>query len=404
MLRTSAGLAMSLLLLVRLGADAPGVRAPVRIKSALETTVERVIDTSFRSHFHAQRIAGSVMTLRMPFGMNGEREGTPGYVQEFAFGGKGSPEEIWPLVDAALASDSFKGYVARLLEPREQAVIFDLERRSYTVSYDRKLLDLLGKGPYPGTETKVHVLRFGGHVTEVDVYNYLYAVAGLGVDCAGFVYTVAKSVLRALGVDADREYARLWGVSAARAAQYAGLSFYDPRNGYTETASERIEDLRPGDLILFRGSDGFFKHSAIIQSIDLEEGMLRYVQSTDWAPADERGVHASVVRFGDPRLTLRDPSLSWLQQVRPPFRGEVEPRYWRTDGHRYFWYPADQGSVVARPNLLKAALRRADPKYYENVYPEPAPAKPQAGPGGERPAAAGAQSEAGAGGSPAPEL
>lgn len=382
MLRICRGLALSLLLLARLEAEAPGARPPARIKSPLEATVERLIDTAYRSHFRAYRIAGRMMPLRMPFGMNGEREGTPGYKQEFVFSGKGSPEELWPVIDAVVASDGFKAYVARLLEPREQVIIFDLESRSWTVSYDWKLIELMEKGPYPGTEVRVHVLRFGGHVSEADVYNYLYAVAGVGVDCAGFVYTAAKTVMLGLGVDADREYGRAWGVAPARAAQYAGLSLYDPRNGYTEAASERIEDLRPGDLILFRGSDGFFKHSAMVQSIDLEQGTLRYVQATDWAPEDERGVHDSIIRFDNPKATLRDPSLKWMQQVRPPFRGEVEPRYWRTDGHRYFWYPADQGSVVARLRLLKAALQRAEPGYFNNVYPQPAPQPGAAAPGG----------------------
>ncbi len=321
------------------------------------------------------------MTLRMPFGMNGEREGTPGYTQEFVLGAKGAPEQLWPLIDAVLASDAFRAYVTRLMEPREQAVIFDLERRGYTVSYDPKLLGLLEMGPYPGTETRVHVLRFGGTVSQTDVYNYLYAVAGLGVDCAGFVYDIEKAVMLAHGVDADVELGRAWAVAPSRAAQYVGLSFLDPRNRYTEVTSERIEDLRPGDIILFRGTDGTFKHSAVIQSIDLGTGAIRYVQSTDWAPADERGVHDSVIRFENPKATLRDPSLKWLQQVRPPFRGEVEPRYWRNDGHRFFWYPADQGSVVVRLRLLKAALLRADPTYYQNVVPAEAPATAPPAPG-----------------------
>jgi hypothetical protein len=378
MLRTWGGLALGLLLLARLEADAPTPPPPVRAKGPVEVNVERLIEAAYRRFFKVYRIGAQVMTLRMPFGMNGEREGTPGYTQEFALGGKGTPEQLWPLIDAVLSSDPFRAYVTRLQEPREQAVIFDLERRSYTVSYDPRLLGLLEMGPYPGTETRVHVLRFGGTVSETDVYNYLYAVAGLGVDCAGFVYDVEKAVMLVYGVDADRELGRAWGVTSARTAQYVGLSFLDPRGRYTQVTSERIEDLRPGDVILFRGSDGMFKHSAVIQSIDLENGAIRYVQSTDWAPADERGVHESVIRFQDPQATLRDPTLKWLQQVRPPFRGEVEPRYWRNDGHRFFWYPKDQGSVVVRLRLLEAALLRADPMYYRNVYPPSTPAPAQA--------------------------
>ena len=62
-------------------------------------------------------------------------------------------------------------------------------------------------------------------------------------------------------------------------------------------------------------------------------------------------MHESVIRFTNPAATLRDASLQWLQRVHPPFRGEVEPRYWHTDGHRYHWVPAEQGSIVARLKL-----------------------------------------------------
>jgi hypothetical protein len=380
MLRTLgrlAWLSASLLLLTRLGAEATAASLPLRIKGPVELTAERLIDAAYRKYFRVYRIGGTIMTLRIPFGMNGEREGTPGFVQDFVLGGKGTPEELWPMIDGVVASEGFKSYVARLRESREQAVIFDLEKRTWSISYDPRMLGLLEKGPYPGTETRVHVLRFGGAVTEADVYNYLYAVSALGVDCAGFAYSMLRAVLMGQGIDPDRELGRAWRLPPNRTAQLVGLSFYDYRNryAYTELASEVIEDLRPGDVILFRGSDGQFKHSAVVQSIDLAGGVIRYVQSTDWAPEDDRGVHESFIRFTDPKATLRDPSVTWLQQVRPPFRGEVEPRYWKNDGHRYFWYPADYGSVVVRLKMLKAALLQADPGYYGNAYPQP-PALP----------------------------
>jgi hypothetical protein len=125
-------------------------------------------------------------------------------------------------------------------------------------------------------------------------------------------------------------------------------------------------------MILFRGSDGSLKHSAVIQSIDLEKGIIRYIQSTDWAIEEERGVHLSTIRFDPsrPREGLSHYSVRWLQQVRPPFDGEEEPRDWQTDGDRYLWYTDAGGSMVVRPRFLASAFMKAEPLFYTAVFPE----------------------------------
>ena len=109
----------------------------------------------------------------------------------------------------------------------------------------------------------------------------------------------------------------------------------------------------------------------MIQSVDLEAGIIRYVQSTDWALEEDRGVHSSIIRFDPDRAGqgLRHYSVKWLQQVRPPFDGEMEPRDWRTDADRYMWYTEAGGSMVVRFRLLSDALRRAEPRFYTAVYP-----------------------------------
>jgi hypothetical protein len=278
-------------------------------------------------------------------------------------------------VEAALASRRFASYAARLDGPGPQVVAFSLPRRSYKVHVGGPLLEALEQDAYPGTPTRIFVRRGGGPVSEADVYNYLYAVARVGVDCSGFTYYVLESVARACGVELDRLLGEELGVDAREVRERIGLWFLDPAQGYTERVDDRIEMLRPADLILFRGSDGAFKHSAIIQSVDLSQGIVRYLQSTDWAAELERGVHQSTIRFDPSRLgvNLEHYSVRWLQQVRPPFAGEREPRNWRTDRDRYMWYAEAGGSRVVRLRLLASALAAAEPRFYSARFPAQAP-------------------------------
>ena len=186
------------------------------------------------------------------------------------------------------------------------------------------------------------------------------------------VHYVHQSVARACGADLERELAAAWRVRPSQIRYRVGMWFYDPASGYTQPVSDRIEDLRPADLLLFEGSDGSFKHSAVIQSVDFEQGLIRYVQSTDWAAQSERGVHQSLIRF-DPAHTevdLRHYSVRWLQQVRPPFEGELEPRDWLDDGDRYLWYMDAGGSRVVRLTALADELQEREPGFYTNLYRE----------------------------------
>ena len=177
---------------------------------------------------------------------------------------------------------------------------------------------------------------------------------------------------RAYGLELEQVLGETLRVAPRAVRGRIGLWFFDPAQGYTERVSNRIDELRPADLILFRGSDGTFKHSAVIQSIDLERGIIRYLQSTDWATEIERGVHRSIIRFDPLRLTesLDHYSVRWLQQVRPPFPGEREPRNWRTDRDRYLWYPEAGGSQVVRLRLVAAALQAAESRFYTARFPE----------------------------------
>ncbi len=346
-----------------------------RLKGTDELRLERLIESAYREYFKEYTIRGRRLTVRVPFALNDEREGGRGYTQAFHLDGKGTPAELWPFIDGVLASRKFTRYAEQIESRGEKVIVFDLVRRSYTVSRDPPLLKTMKRGDYPGTPTRIHVLRDGGRLTEADIYNYLYAVASVGVDCSGFAYHIQEEIARAYGMEMDRVLGESLGVDPRLARSWVGVWFYDPANRYTETVGDRIEDLRPADMILFRGSDGKFKHSAIIQSIDFQAGIIRYVQSTDWAVQKDRGVHISEIRF-DPsqaRVGLHHYTVRWLQEVRPPFEGEQEPRDWLNDGDRYFWYSEGGGSLVARPRFLANVLLGADPLFYANIYPDEPP-------------------------------
>jgi cell wall-associated NlpC family hydrolase len=340
-----------------------------RGKTQEETKVEQLIETAFRKYFKTYRIAGKSLSLRMPFGLNYEREGSRGYSQVFYLDGKGTPEQLWLYIDSVLASEQFSAYAEALGGPGDKLIVFELERRSYSLSRDQTLLESLRGDSYPGTPTRILVRRNSAEITGADVYNYLYAVASVGVDCSGFTFYIHDSIAQAYGLEISRMLGQRWQLPPEQVGRRVGLWFYDPASGYSETVPDRIENLRPADVILFRGSDGELKHSAVIQSIDWEKGLIRYVQCTDWAIESERGVHQSVIRFDPsrPQVSLKHYSVIWMQQVRPPFDGELEPRDWLTDRERYMWYPTAGGSLVVRLRYLAEIFQNRESRFYANT-------------------------------------
>jgi len=343
-------------------------RPRYRTKTPEESKVEQLIQTTFRKYFSTYRIAGKSLTLRMPFGLNDERQGGPGYSQVFYLGGKGTPEQLWPHIDSVLASQEFAAYVNAIISPGNKVILFELERQAYSLSGDQDLFESLRRGSYLGTPTRILVYRNTTELAEADVYNYLYAVASVGVDCSGFTFHIHDSIAQAYGMDMSKMLGEKWRISPGQVGRRVGLWFYDPASGYTETLDDRIENLRPADIILFRGSDGRLKHSAVIQSIDWEKGLIRYVQCTDWAVEPERGVHQSEILFDPsrPQVSLKHYSVIWTQQVRPPFGGELEPRDWLTDRDRYAWYPEAGGSLIVRLQYLAAIFQKREPLFYSN--------------------------------------
>jgi hypothetical protein len=122
---------------------------------------------------------------------------------------------------------------------------------------------------------------------------------------------------------------------------------------------DEIRNLRPADILLFRAADGGMAHSAVIQSVDLTGGSIRYLQCTDEAPLGERGVHESYIYFDParPGVSLADPGLRWTQKRFAPFPGEKSSPF-SDDGERYRAFPEKGGGRVVRLRVLAPVIER----------------------------------------------
>jgi hypothetical protein len=319
--------------------------------------VEAAIEDAYRRCFRTYRVGGSFITLRMPFGENGERADLADRELPILGGGKGRPDRLWEQIDALLQAPDFRSYVEALSDGREKVIIFDLEKKGWSQTRDWFYIDRMNKGAYPGLPHRPFVVSRGGGADASAVYDYVYCVGRLGMDCSGFVFYVLKSVGASVGIDLERKLGYSASApSTGRSTQNIGSWFFDPQNRALETVKDEARNLRPGDVILFRAEDGSTLHTAVIQSVDLERGRIRYLQSTDEAPRPERGVHESLILFDPsrPEISLKDPSLTWLQTRAPTFEGELLSPY-RDDGERYRAVQGGGGAVV-RLRILSKAL------------------------------------------------
>jgi hypothetical protein len=142
---------------------------------------------------------------------------------------------------------------------------------------------------------------------------------------------------------------------------YVGTQFFDSESRELIQVNDEIRNLRPLDVMLFRSRDGRAGHSAIIQSIDFDAGVIRYLQSTDEAPQDERGVHESYIYFdpSKPETPLSDQSLRWTQDRFAPFPGEYASAF-SNDGERYRADFGNGGGKVVRLRALADLARAVD--------------------------------------------
>jgi len=324
------------------------------------TGVEAVIEKAYRECFRTLLIGGNIRTLRLPFAQNKERSELAEKDLEVEGGGKADPRELWDSIEKILSTMDFYCYLGVLSDGREKLIYFDIPTRTWRTSTDRFAIERLLSGSYPGLPHRPVVLTSGRGPSIPDIYNYLYSVGRVGVDCSGFVWHILRAISAAGGINLDRNFGRDEGLAkGAKPSLYVGTWFYDPRNRRTRLLEDEISKLLPGDIILFRGEEGSFIHSCVIQSIDFNAGRLRYLQSTDESPVEVRGVHESLILFdpAKPATSLKDTSLHWLQRRGATFEGEPAPAF-IDDGERYRAYAETGGGVVVRLKALEKNIAR----------------------------------------------
>jgi hypothetical protein len=351
------------------GTPGPLVRGMDRLESFADPRriwgdgVEGLIEEAYRQCFKTYIIGGRIMNLRMPFAENHERDKLSDQGWEFLGGGKGNPAYLWEAIDGLLDTEDFKRYTGILGDGREKIIIFDMSERTWTVSLDLFDLARIKAGAYHGLPHKPYVLVAGRGITAEDVYNYLYCVGWTGMDCSGFVWHILSTIAHRQGLDLGRSISRAlavpWGEDPS---YYVGTWFYNSPSSQIISIPDEIRQLRPGDILLFRGADGDMVHSSIIQSVDFSLGVIRYLQSTDEAPLADRGVHESFIYFDPsrPGTSLKDPSLQWTQSRYPPFPGEKASPF-SDDGERYRAYGELGGGRVVRLRALSALNRKTQP-------------------------------------------
>ncbi|MDR2159621.1 MAG: peptidoglycan endopeptidase [Treponema sp.] len=324
--------------------------------------VERVIEEAYRRCFRTRIIGGRVMNLRMPFAQNNERDILTGGGWEFLAGGKGSPDLLWPVIEEILDSPAFGEYTEALSDGREKVIIFDIPAQSWSSSRDLFDIARMKAGAYRGLPHRPYVLTGGRGPEETDVYNYLYCVGRAGMDCSGFVWHVLSYTARQGGIDLGRRLGRSLGVPrGGDAAWYAGTAFFNSGSREIRPVKDEIRNLRPADILLFRAAGGDMAHSAIIQSVDFDGGCIRYLQCTDEAPLEERGVHESFIYFDParPGVSLSDPGLRWTQKRFAPFPGEKDSPF-SGDGERYRAFPEKGGGRVVRLRALAPVIEQLE--------------------------------------------
>ena len=324
------------------------------------TGVEAVLERAYRDCFRTYILGGRVITLRMPFAQNNERGELADTDLAIEGGGKADPLLLWDQIDHLLETEDFRNYMAALSDGREKVIIFDLSSRSWSLSRDLFDIARMKAGAYRGLPHRPYVYAAGRGIEATDIYNYLYCIGRLGMDCSGFVWHILSATAKEGGIDLGRTLSRALRVPrGADPALYAGTSFFDSRSTELIPVKDELRNLLPGDVILFRDDKGIAVHSAVIQSVNLETGTIRYLQSTDEAPLAERGVHDSYIHFDPARLelSLKDPSLQWTQKRFPPFPGERASPF-SEDGERYRAYPEYGAGKVVRLKALAAPIKR----------------------------------------------
>jgi hypothetical protein len=319
---------------------------------------EKIIEEAYRQCIRTKIIDGRVMNIRIPFAMNTERDILLKTPINFVDDGKGNPETLWPIIEDILNSEGFAEYIKALSSGHEKVIIFDLVERTWSISSDLFLITRIKADSFTGLPHRPYVLTSGKGARETDVYNYIYCIGLIGMDCSGFVWHVLSYTAKKGGVDLGRTLSPVLGVSVKGSpSSYVGTSFFGSKNSQIIQVNDEIRNIRPADVMLFRDVDGTIVHSAIIQSIDLKKGVIRYIHCNNFSLPEERGVHESFIYFdpANPSVSLKDPSLHWTQKRYSPFIGE--DFNFADDGER-FRNRVNGGGKVVRLKALVPVIDR----------------------------------------------
>jgi len=320
--------------------------------------VEKIIEEAYRQCIRTKIIDGRVMNIRIPFAMNTDRDILLKTPINFIEDGKGSPDMLWAVIEEILESKDFDDYIKALSSGHEKIIIFDMFERTWTMSTDLFIIARLKTDLFTGLPHRPYVLTSGRGARETDVYNYIYCIGLAGMDCSGFVWHVLSYTAQKGGIDLGRALSPALGVSrGANYSQYVGTSFFSSKNSQIIQVNDEIRNLRPADVMLFRDIEGDIVHSAIIQSIDFNKGVIRYLQCNNVSLPEERGVHDSYIYFdpANPAVSLKDPSLHWTQKRFAPFI--TEDFTFADDGERYR-YKLNGGGKIVRLRALVPVIEK----------------------------------------------
>jgi len=320
--------------------------------------IETVIEEAYRQFFRTRIIGGRVMNIRMPFAMNNERDLLLEKGWRIYGDGKGSPQMLWPVIEEILDSQDFADYIEALSSGQEQVIIFDINERRWRTTTDQYIITRMKSGTYVGLPHRPFVLTSGNGALESDVFNYLFCVGHIGIDCSGFVWYILDYIGNQGGINLGRLLSNALGVPpGVNPSLYAGTSFFSSRNTQVIHLNDEIRNLQPADVLLFRDIHGVIVHSAVIQSIDWTRGIIRYLQCNSVAPSLERGVHEAFIYFNplNTAVSLKDPSLYWTKKRFGAFPGEDIP--FADDGERYR-YRLNGGGMAVRLRVLVPVVER----------------------------------------------
>lgn len=345
--------------------DPAGAERGASVPYSRGLVIEEWIDEVYRNCFRSVSIGGREIEMTIPFGQNGER-----FDEQVIYrGGKGDPLQIWNRIDHIIESPDFSHYHETIVSPGPKLIIFDLEKRTWFAIRDKDSFNKLSLQPYPGTKKTVFHFKWTSGFSLSDLYNYLYCIGSVGLDCSGLVYNIQKAIALKLGSDLDLILAAKLNRDPSEISGLIGLPLYYSRPDLWEQVDNRILNLRPGDIFFFMGREGWFRHSAVIQSIDWKKGEICYIQCTDWALQHQRGVHKSYIYFNTdtPFIRISDESVEWTQRIEPTFPGEPELAWWKTDGDRFRSYRDFGGSLIVRSLYIKNLIEEVFPQFYNPV-------------------------------------